>query len=98
MCVYVYVCVHAHASHTHSILCHNPVQSYFRVPLHQVLVLLPQNLHVLLMSSDIEVLQQGIMDKHILLLWGSRGGAAGVGQEGVGQQGWGSRSGARGGG
>ena len=70
----VYVCM----LRTHSILCHDPVLPCFRVLLFQMHVLLPQSLHWHLMSSDIEVLQQGVVDEHVLFLWGSRGGAAGV--------------------
>ena len=82
VCLCVLVCVFVltrtcipHSQHTLSQF--HPV--LFRVHLLQVLVLLPQILHMHLMSSDSEVLQQGIMDEHICFGWQEwkRGGAAG---------------------
>ena len=70
VCTYVHVCPHACMSHTHCKLCNDAILPCFRVLLLQGLVPLSQHLHAHFMSSDVKVLQQGIMDEDVLFLWG----------------------------
>ena len=87
-CVCVCECVHL-LVHVHPpITANTQILSCLVSEFTSLLVRFLQNLHMHLMSSDMEVLQQGIMDEHILLLWGQEGV-----EKWMGQQGWGKRGG-----